>query len=122
MKKATPAIDRLLDILTVRDVRDLIREVLAKLPLSPTTVEVLTYPDIVRYTVDHAPPNLDITQCLVMRQTHPKGFLIVQAFASASGEPLRDNDGVVYGRRIVAASLDAELSELFGSKDLLILK
>jgi len=122
MEGDASALDRFARIANDTDLRDLIRQLLDKFPLSPKTVPLLSYRNVVAYTVDHAPPTLRADQCIVVRKPHPRGFLIVQAFTNAEGQLVRGRKGEVLGRRIVAKELDPELTELFGEKDLLVLR
>jgi len=84
-------------------------------------VEVLTYRDVVSYALSDRPIDPNCKKGAVMKQTHPKGFLVTQVFLDSDNELVCKPDGAPYGRKLVVKNFDPELLEYFGDKKLLIL-
>jgi tetratricopeptide (TPR) repeat protein len=89
------------------------------IPIDPETIDVLTYKDVIGYFVTEKPSIKNIKGAL-LKQKHRKGYLMTQVFIDVNNDLVCRNDDSPYGRKLVAKSLDRELSEQFGNTSLLI--
>ena len=102
-----------------REVNDWLRSIL---PIGPEVVDLMTYPDAIRYFVDSRPRDSQVVKGAMLLQPHPQGHMLVQVFLDRENDLACDASGKPYGRRLVVRELDAELGDTFGDKDLVILE
>lgn len=91
-------------------------------PSKPPSVELLTFRDVVQYFTDNHPGDPRIKSGALLKQPHPKGFLIFQVFLDRENQVCVDSDGHPYGRTLVAKELDDELAVRFDGSDLVIFR
>jgi hypothetical protein len=103
----------------VKEFNDWLRSVL---PIGPDVVEEMTYSRAISYFAEQRPPNPRVSKGGMLLQTHPQGQLFVQVFLDSSNELVCSADGKPFGRRLVVRSLDAELTDTFGGKKLVIVE
>jgi hypothetical protein len=96
-----------------------------KLPIRrrrPDVVDELSFADVVGYFAEQHPGDPRIAAGALLCQPHPKGRLVFLVFLDGQDRPCRDASGVPYGRRMVAASLDAELTDRLRGEQTLIFR
>ena len=90
---------------------------------SITKVELLSYSDVVKYTIDKVPKDSGVEKAVIMRQDSPRGgYIVSHFFLSADSSIANGPNGSPYGRVLWANDLDYELKQLFADKDLLVLE
>jgi hypothetical protein len=101
------------------DVVDLLR---SRLPAGPQVVDCVSYGQIVDYFVTARPDDRRVAKGAILLDDDPRGIALVQVFLDACNGLVCDAEGVPYGRRVVAESLDAELVEVFDGRHLVIVE
>ena len=99
-----------------RNLRDI------NLPIGPEVVDQLTYEEAFNYFVGDRPADARIVKGAMLLEEDPKGRLLTQVFLDKNDNLVADPNRKPYGRRLVVRSLDAELQETFGDKDLVIVE
>lgn len=103
------------------DLYESVSETLKRIgPLGPDVVDRLGYRAVIAYFVEHAPPAVGAMRGTLIRQPHPKGWLVSQLFLTAGGRPLMRDDDRPYGRKLIVRRFDDELEDLFGDRDMII--
>jgi len=96
-----------------------------KLPIrrrQPDVVDELSFADVVGYFAEQHPGDPRIAAGALLCQPHPKGRLVFLVFLDGQDRPCRDASGAPYGRRMVAASFDAELTDRLRGEHTLIFR
>jgi hypothetical protein len=96
-----------------------------KLPIPrrrPAVVDELSFADVVGYFAEQHPGDPRIEAGALLCQPHPKGQLVFLVFLDGKDRPCRDASGTPYGRRMVAASFDAELTGRLRGDQMLIFR
>ncbi|MUG98757.1 hypothetical protein F7734_43280 [Scytonema sp. UIC 10036] len=83
-------------------------------------VSVLTYKDTIEFFIKKRPTNPEANKGVLLRQYHPKGFTVIQLFLDSKNDLICYPDGKPYGRVLIAEKFDAELSEIFNNKMLVL--
>ncbi|MBP0041641.1 MAG: hypothetical protein J7545_06665 [Roseofilum sp. SBFL] len=85
-------------------------------------IPLLTYEDAIQYFITDRPSDSRIEKGAILRQPHPQGQFLAQMFLDSSNQILYCSDGKPYGRKLVVKTLDRELEDTFGTKDLIIVE
>jgi len=96
-----------------------------KLPIPrrrPAVIDELSFADVVGYFAEQHPGDPRIAAGALLSQPHPKGRLVFLVFLDGQDRPCRDASGAPYGRRMVAASFDAELTDRLRGEQMLIFR
>lgn len=96
-----------------------------RLPLprrKPGLVESLSFAEVVAYFTEEHPGDPRIAAGAMVCRPHPRGKLVFLVFLDDDDQPCDDPAGTPYGKRMVAASFDEELSRRLGGKQLLIFR
>ncbi len=89
---------------------------------NPEVVEVLTFADVVGYFAKQHPSDPRVSAGALVRTPHPKGQLIFQVFLDQGDQVCCDAHGTPYGRRLIASSLDLELTSKFSDHDTVVFR
>jgi transcription antitermination factor NusA-like protein len=119
----------------IQELKTTLKELIDLLPApGPNIVEVMAYSDAIEYFVRNAPADLHVSKGVMLRQSHPRGYLFIQVFLDSQNNLLRKTgredrrgqtdktNGKLYGRRLIVEQFDRELSDLFGDKDLILVE
>jgi len=88
----------------------------SKLPPSePIKISEMMYVQAIGYFVENRPLDSRVVKGAMLLQKHSNGRLLIQVF-------LDENNKVISGRKLVVESLDDELQQAFGDKDLIIVE
>lgn len=88
----------------------------------PSVIDELRFADVVAYFTEQHPGDPRIAAGVLLCQPHPKGRLVFLVFLDEQDRPCVDAVGVPYGRRMVAASFDDELTGRLRGEQTLIFR
>ncbi|MCH2245673.1 MAG: hypothetical protein MK111_13695 [Crocosphaera sp.] len=94
---------------------------LERVSLKPIHLEELSFKDAVSFFSEKAPQVANKTKAALLLETHEPGYLITQVFLDQQDELVCQANGIPYGRRVLAQTIDAELVDAMREKKLLIL-
>jgi hypothetical protein len=89
---------------------------------APVFVETLTFADVIRYFASERPDDPRVSSGALMRSPHRRGQLLDQVFLDERDQVCVDASGAPYGRRLIAARLDAELAGKFADLDVIVFR
>jgi len=89
---------------------------------APVFVETLTFADVIRYFANERPNDPRVSSGALMRSHHRRGQLLDQVFLDERDQVCVDASGAPYGRRLIAARLDAELAAKFADLDVIVFR
>jgi hypothetical protein len=102
--------------------RELSKRVQEILPIGPEVLDRLTYGEAFSYFAGRRPEDARIVKGAMLREEDPKGQLLTQVFLDKDNNLVPGPNRKPYGRRLIVRSLDAELQETFGDKNLVIVE
>jgi len=102
-----------------RKIGEWLREIL---PIGPEIVPEMTYSQAIGFFVDHRPSDSHVVKGAMLLQDHPEGRLLIQVFLDKNNDLVSSAEGKLFGRRVIVRSLDSELQQTFGDKDLIIVE
>lgn len=83
----------------------------------------MTYENAITYFTDHEPPLPFAKAAMVLEQAEDGAAFFTQVFLDEANNLVCDQvRGVPYGRRCLIRSMDDELSRLFGTKQVVLVK
>lgn len=104
-------------------IKNLNSSLLEKIPLAQETVSILTYKSMIEYFVINRPDEPNVNKAATLREEiKSKGYLITQVFLNEDNEVICRPDGSPYGRKFFAKTLDEELSDAFGNKNVIVIE
>ncbi len=86
----------------------------------PHKVPMATYEEVIGYFVEHRPESDAVEKGAILRRQTKQGIELTQLFLNAANQPVPKPDGGVYGRKLLADSLDKDLHEAFGNNSTII--
>lgn len=87
----------------------------------PPVIDRVGLEEIVEYFTEKHPGDPRVAAGALLRRHHPRGHLLYQVFLDEQGNICSDPDGRPYGQRIVACSLDPDLSNKFSRQNDLVI-
>lgn len=84
--------------------------------------EQISFKEIIEYFTENKPQiNKDDAQGALLRHKNPNEIILLQVFLNPeNNKPLKMSNGQLYGQKITCQTLDTELEDAFGDKDILI--
>ena len=92
------------------------------LPIGRDVVQEMSYTRAISYFVEQRPKDGRVAKGAMLLQEHPQGKLLTQVFLDKNNDLISNERGKPFGRRLILRSMDAELKETFGGKDLVIVE
>jgi hypothetical protein len=87
----------------------------------PEIVPLLTYRAVIEYFAKERDFVKDVAKGALMREPHEDGHMVVQVFLDAEDKLcFKDDRRTPWGRRMAVKSLDAELTDIFGDRDVVL--
>jgi len=103
----------------MKEVGELLRDML---PIGPETISKMSYSEAMGYFVDKRPKDSRVVKGAMLLQDHHRGHLLFQFFLDKNNEMVSGANKKPYGRQLIVKSLDDELQQAFGDKDLIIVE
>jgi len=95
---------------------------LLKKPEDLPVVPMMTYDAAMKYFITERPSDPRIQKGGILRQKHPKGYLLALMFLDNNEEFVLRPDQKPYGRQLIAKELDKELMDTFSDKNLILVE
>lgn len=86
------------------------------------TIGIITYKDIVEYSVAQCPNEPNFKKGALLRWKRKNYWDFAQVFLDGKNEIILNHAGKPYGRHFKAVDIDKELQETFGEYDLIVLE
>jgi hypothetical protein len=85
----------------------------------PEVLEEITFDDAISYFQSDRPENPHVKKGSIICHNHPEGQLLGQVFLDGNNHIICRQNGIPYGRQLVAKTLDKKLSDILGDRELI---
>lgn len=92
------------------------------LPLETEIVDVLSLRAVISWVSDNTPKNQVASKAALLQEEHGSLMKFTTVFLDAKHRPVLSAEGVPCGRAQKVRKLDAELSEYFGNRSMVLLE
>jgi len=106
----------------ISDAAAVLKKLYRLLPFSPDTMQTLHYKDVIEYFVKDKPNDPMVVKGAMMIFKEDETLFFIQMFLNKENKPVGGNAESLYGRRLIYETMDAELKDVFGESDLVIVE
>lgn len=103
-----------------KGLNDLFSSIEKVLPQEPEVISQAKYDELIQWFVDQPKPPEFQSAVIARKYGKDKKIVILQLFLDQNKKIITKYQNIQYGRKLISVSLDSDLKEAFGTKNVII--